>query len=395
MTDRKLRALHVIPSLSAKHGGPSYAVRAMARALRTADVEVTIATTDDDGDDARLKVPIGEPVKEDDATVYYFRRDILPYKVSFGLARWLRSNVTRYDLVHIHALFSFSSAVAGHSAYWAGVPYVVRPLGVLNRYGLENRRPLLKKLSMPLVENRLLRYSAAIHYTSEAEKREAGGINGEIAEHRSVIIPLPVEQEKGNANEFRERFPKVGDGRIVLFLSRLDAKKGIELLLDAFAEASRRVNDVVLVIAGSGPAGYVQALEERARQLQIADRIVWTGHLDGSLKAAALAATDVFVLPSHSENFGIAAAEALACGVPTIVSDQVAISEDVRANGAGIVVRADAHELAGAVQRVLNDPELAMRLSVNAKRLAAERYAPGAVGRDLRELYDTIVSGTK
>src|ERR1700730_4820025 len=100
MNDRRVRALHVIPSLSLKHGGPSYAVRAMARALASVDVDVTIATTDDDGDDARLKVPIGEPVKEDGATVYYFRRDFLPYKVSFGLARWLKANAERFDIVH-------------------------------------------------------------------------------------------------------------------------------------------------------------------------------------------------------------------------------------------------------------------------------------------------------
>src|SRR2546423_1507965 len=159
MTDRKLRALHVIPSLSTKHGGPSYAVRAMAQALAKQSVEVTIATTDDDGHDARLKVPIGQPVKEDDATIYYFRRNILPYKISFGLMRWLKSNISRFDIVHVHALFSFSSTIASHYAYHRGVPYIVRPLGVLNKYGLENRRPFLKKLTMPLIESRILRHS--------------------------------------------------------------------------------------------------------------------------------------------------------------------------------------------------------------------------------------------
>src|SRR5205809_204665 len=123
MNDRRIRALHVIPSLSLKHGGPSYAIRAMARALALVDVDVTIATTNDDGDDARLKVPLGEPMKEGSATIYYFRRNILPYKISFGLAQWLRSNISRFDIIHIHALFSFSSTVAAHTAYWQGAPY--------------------------------------------------------------------------------------------------------------------------------------------------------------------------------------------------------------------------------------------------------------------------------
>jgi len=395
MSGRRLSALHVIPSLSRKHGGPSYAVRAMARALRPLGVDLTIATTDDDGDDARLNVPLGQPIEEDGINVYYFRRELLPYKISFGLVRWLRSNVAQFDLVHIHALFSFSSTVAGHYAYRKGVPYVIRPLGVLNIYGLENRRPVLKKLSMPLVESRILRYSAAIHYTSQAERMEAAAISNEIATHRSVVVPLPIEQQKGNVDDFRKRFPQVANKRVVLFLSRIDAKKGIELLLDAFASVDPQLNDIVLVIAGAGSASYQQALQERAKELRIADRVVWAGHLDGEIKAGAFAAAEVFVLSSHSENFGIAAAEAITCGVPTIVSDQVAISDEIRTSDAGIVVRADAKELALAIQRVLADREFASRLSANAMRLAAARYAPVAVGRQLRELYDSISSETK
>src|SRR5437588_3138127 len=165
MNDQRIRALHVIPSLSQKHGGPSYAVRAMARALAGVDVDVTIATTDDDGDDARLKVPIGQPINEDAATIYYFRRNILPYKVSFGLARWLKANVAEFDIVHVHALFSFCSTTAARAARRHRVPYIIRPLGVLNRWGLENRRAFLKQISLRLVELPILRDAAAIHYT--------------------------------------------------------------------------------------------------------------------------------------------------------------------------------------------------------------------------------------
>ena len=180
MNDQRIRALHVIPSLSLKHGGPSYAVRAMARALATVDVDVTIATTDDDGSDARLKVKIGEPMKEEAATIYYFRRNILPYKVSFGLARWLKSNVAEFDVVHVHALFSYSSTAAALGARRQRVPYIVRPLGVLNRWGLENRRAFLKQISLRLVELPMLTHAAAIHYTSEIEKLEATGISNTI-----------------------------------------------------------------------------------------------------------------------------------------------------------------------------------------------------------------------
>jgi glycosyltransferase involved in cell wall biosynthesis len=395
MNGQFIRALHVIPSLSVKHGGPSYAVRAMARALAGADVDVAIATTDDDGNDARLKVPIGEAIKEEAATIYYFRRNILPYKVSFGLARWLKANVARFDVVHIHALFSFSSTVAAHTAYWQRVPYVIRPLGVLNRYGLKNRRALLKKISLPSFELRILRYSAAIHYTSEAEKLEAGTISNVIASQKSVVIPLPVEVSKGNPEYFRQRFPRIGRHKVILFLSRIDAKKGIELLLEAFADVRRQIPDVVLVVAGNGATDYLKKLNQRTKSLGLVDDVIWTDHLDDAMKWGAFAAADVFVLPSYSENFGIAAAEALMLGVPTIVTESVGISEDVRRFDAGLVIKNDSKELAAAIRSLLSEPNLALGLRTNATRLGAERYNSSAVGQQLRDLYDSVVKSKR
>ena len=387
MTDRRIRALHVIPSLSPKHGGPSYAVRALAQALASVDVDVTIATTDDDGDDARFNVPIGEPIKADATTIYYFKRTFLPYKVSFGLARWLQSNISKFDVVHIHALFSFSSTVAAHIAHRQGVPYVVRPLGVLNRYGLENRRPLLKKITMPLFEWRILRHSAAIHYTSEAEKREAAQLSPEIDCHRSVVIPLPVETANGSAEDFIKRFPQAAGRRVILFLSRIDPKKGIELLLEAFVEGCRGLNDVVLVIAGEGSPRYMDTLRARAKELQIDDRVIWTSHLSGAVKAGAFAAAEIFVLPSYSENFGIAAAEAIAGGVPTIVTKSVGLADEIRAADAGIVVEPTAAEIGSSLKRLLQDQQARDSLAANAKSFASEHLSPVKIGAALKTLY--------
>ncbi len=385
-----VRALHVIPSLSAKHGGPSYAVRAMARALAAADVDVTIATTDDDGDDARLKVPIGEPVEEERTHVYYFRRNILPYKVSFGLSRWLNSNVERFDIVHIHALFSFSSTVAARAARRHRVPYIVRPLGVLNRWGLENRRAFLKQISLRLVEIPMLRNAAAIHYTSEAEKLEASSISSIIANQKSVVIPLPVEQIMGNAEDFRHRFPQIAGRKVILFLSRIDEKKGIELLLEAFASVRHQVSDSVLIVAGDGIGNYVQKLRQRINQLKIANAVIWTGHLNDAAKWGAFAVADLFVLPSYSENFGVAAAEALAAGVPVIITNRVGLADEVRAANAGIIVSIDPIEIANALRSLLENPDHRELLSVNGRALAETRFSYECVGERLNKLYRGI-----
>src|SRR6266480_579257 len=128
---------------------------------------------------------------------------MLPYKISFGLTRWLRANITQFDLVHVHALFSFSSTAAARIAHKKNVPYIVRPLGVLNRWGMGNRRRIPKLISFRFVELPILLKAAAIHYTSEAERDEAALLDARLAEHESAVIPLPVAL--GDLSEVRDQ----------------------------------------------------------------------------------------------------------------------------------------------------------------------------------------------
>src|SRR5881394_2386304 len=166
-----MRVLHVIPSLSLKHGGPSVALPAIADALMRKGAEVTIATTDDDGPGKHLSVPLGIPVMlASGARCFYFRKTTEFYKVSRSMLRWLRGHVHEFDVLHIHALFSFCSIAAARIASRQHVPYVVRPLGVLNRWGMENRRPALKQLSLRFLDLPALRRAASIHFTSGRER---------------------------------------------------------------------------------------------------------------------------------------------------------------------------------------------------------------------------------
>jgi glycosyltransferase involved in cell wall biosynthesis len=320
----------------------------------------------------------------------------------------LRKNVTKFDLVHVHALFSFSSTMAARIACGNNVPYLVRPLGVLNQWGIRNRRRLPKLVSLRLIELPILLNSAAIHFTSEAEREEAVLLDARLAKHKSVVIPLPIEHrawrtEHGteSGQQFLLKFPRARGKRVVLFLSRIDRKKGLELLIDAFAMVRQRNKDVALIISGEGEESFVRELRERAKRFDHGrehehehehDDVIWTGHLIGEMKAAALAAASVFVLPSASENFGIAAAESLAAGVPTIVSEEVALSSDIRRYDAGVVVKRDAQQLAAAIGGLLSNREQAAALGANGRRLAQERYSPEAVGRALHELYQTIIT---
>ena len=222
-----MKVLHVIPSLSPIHGGPTHALAMMERALVGEGITVETATTDDDGPGRRNGKRCGVPLSENGAVRRYFRKQFDFYKPSLPFARWIAHEVRNYDLVHIHALFSFTSTVAARAARRAGVPYVIRPLGTLADYGLKARRPWLKSLSLRHIEGPALRNAAAVHFTSEAEAAEARALGIPM---REVIIPLGVDPPAGLPPR-REAGPVPR----ALFLSRLDPKKNVEGLLEAIS----------------------------------------------------------------------------------------------------------------------------------------------------------------
>lgn len=387
---KTMKVLHVIPSVGPARGGPSFVLRALVRGLVESGVEVDVAVTDDNGR-GRLDVRYGIPVSDAGATYWYFPRQSRFYTLSLPLNRWLARHVTDYDIVHIHALFSFPSVAA---AYWAKrrrVPYIVRPLGTLNHWGMEKRRPWLKRLSLRFLESGMLSGAAAIHYTSEQERLEAADCG--ITNH-PIVIPNPLESVSSDQvytrGLLRSKYPSFAERRWVLFLSRFDRKKGLDLLLPAFALLRSRYPDAALVLAGDGDTDYVAGLRRQAVSLHIDKDILWTGFLKGEDKRAAFADADVFALPSYSENFGVAAVEALAAGCPVIVSDQVAIHDDICAAQAGVVVRCDSGDLAAALSHVLADTSASSKMGRNGKCLIQTQYSLEAVTSRLMAAYNSI-----
>jgi glycosyltransferase involved in cell wall biosynthesis len=419
-----VRVLHVIPSLSPKDGGPSFALPLLARGLERVGIAVDVATTVGREETWLLRgaeggpVTHNKPVTRDGVNYFYFSRRSEFYKVSLSLSKWLSEHIREYDLVHIHAVFSFSSYTAARLARRNRVPYILRPLGVLNRWGMQNRRKLLKRFSFRMIEQRIIRNAAAIHYTSQQERVEAEetGVRNE-----PVVIPLGVDlslfRESPGPERFYEKFATARDRDIILFLSRLDPKKGLDLLLRAFAEddgrrttADGRRSSVpglaspvggrrsssrsssLLVIAGDGDDQFVRGLRRLAEKLGVADDILWTGFLDGDDKLSAMAAASLLVLPSYSENFGIALVEAMAAGLPCVMSDQVGIAVDATEYDAGVATPCEVGPLAAAMQCLLDDPELRSRIGANARRLVEERFSLEAMSASLVKLYERVLS---
>lgn len=374
-----MRALHIVPSVAPRYGGPSEAALRLVTSLREVGTDALLATTDADGS-GRLPVPTGEEIDHRGARCIFFpRAHGESLKPSPALARWVRANASTFDVIHIHSVFSHPSLAAGSAARSEGIPYVVRPLGQLDAWSL-SRHALRKRLFLAAGGRRLLERAAAIHWTDESERSRAP----QFASARpSFVIPLGVDERLFETRWSEER------EQTVLFLSRLHPKKNVESLVDAFGALGEAGAAWRLVVAGEGEAAYVASLKARAAGVK--GRIELVGWLSGEEKLRVLVTAALLVLPSRQENFGIAVAEAMAAGTPVVVSEAVALSGVVRREGTGWVAPEDSEGLARILSRAIASPLERARRGAAGRRLAEERYRWASVARQLIARYEAIV----
>jgi len=360
---------------------------AIEAALSNAGTSITTLTTDDDGPSHSLdESEMHECVNG--AQRVYVHKFVDFYKIAPRAVSWLWQNVSRYDVVHIHALFSFTSICAGMIARLHGVPYVVRPLGTLANFGMSKRRPWLKRLSMAICDGPMLRKAAAIHFTSAAEKEDAARYGVDVRGH---VIPLGLDRLNINDPAFERFRPSQRDDPLnLLFLGRLDPIKNIDGLLRAIAILTREKIDVRLDVAGKGANAYLCDLKELTVSLGLASRVSWLGQVDEADKVRIFSSADIFILPSYSENFGIAAVEAMAAGLPCILSHGVAVSSDAKAVGAALGVATNPESIADGLRQLVNDSECRRKMGFKASQYALENFAPQAMAQRLITLYETV-----
>ncbi|MCP9931291.1 glycosyltransferase [Cyanobium sp. AMD-g] len=386
-----MRVLHVIPSISPLRGGPSRAVIDMVAALRLQDVDAAILTTNDNGPGLHPELVTGRWQWHQGVPVLAFPRWSPPvpalreFAFSPALSLWLARHLKHYDLLHIHALFSYPSTSAMVQARWAGVPYILRSIGQLSPWSLAQSRGR-KRLLLHLIERSNLEQAAALHFTTTAERDEAAALG---LAPPSLVLPLGVRGPDLLAAPAAA--PKPSTPVRFLFLSRLHPKKQLEKLLEALALLQRQRPEASweLAIAGDGEPRYVAALQEQTRELGIDTRCHWLGFVEGEAKWQALDAADWYVLPSAAENFGIAAVEALASGTPVILSPEVAVAADVDRAGAGLVCASDPEALAMTLATALVRPSLSMRTS--AFNLAESDFSWSTIALQLRDAYRQVL----
>jgi glycosyltransferase involved in cell wall biosynthesis len=310
---------------------------------------------------------------------------------SWPLARALEGAIPQADVVHLHSLYLFHVWATARLCRRCGVPYLLRPHGTLDPF-LWKRHRARKAIMEALFQNRVLREAAAVHYTAEEELRLAEPY---VQGAKGVVISNGLDLEQyatlPPSGTFRSQHPEIGDRRIVLFLSRLNFKKGLDLLVPGFARVARQRSDLHLVIAGPDD-GELAATQARVAAEKIVDRVTFVGMLDHQRKLAAFRDAAMFVLPSYSENFGIAIVEALACGVPVATTDKVNIWREIEQAGAGLIGPPAIDSVAQQIETLAADPARAAAMGERGKALVAQKFSWSKIARDLETVYRSLAS---
>jgi glycosyltransferase involved in cell wall biosynthesis len=387
---RPLRVLHVISSVSANAGGPTVAAHNMLKALARRGIRADLATTDDNGRAGRLTVPLGEPVDLHGQRIWYFPRQNRRYGFSYPLARWLERSTGQYDLVHTTGLYSFAPLAAAWHAREAGIPYIMRPAGMLDSWGMKHKSPIVKRLSIAVLEGPLLEGAAAVHFMSELERTRANERGRRL---RAVVLPMGFDFEDASPEspDLGLADLELGTRPVILYLSRIDYMKGVDVLLRAFA-ALPSDSGATLLIAGDGVPSLVAELRDLAASLRLGSRVRWLGFIQGARKHALFKRADVFALPSASENFGVAVIEAMNAARPVIVTQGVGVAELVARTGAGLVTDGSVEGLRAALAQLLGDGELRRRSGEAGRRAVAAELSLDAFGSRLESLYRSVLA---
>ena len=404
-----MRILQIIPSISLVYGGPSQMVLGLSDALAAKNIDVTIITTDSNGDIGQdpLDVPLNQPIKQNGYQIIYFRcSPFRRYKFSLSLLKWLNENVEQFDLAHIHALFSPVTTLAATIARGHKLPYIIRPCGMLDPADLQKKK-FLKQIYAAFLERPNLAGAAAIHFTSKQEAKisERFGLGdtgkmplpqnfgvqnstGKMPVPQDLVIPLGVTAGLFPQRLLQSKVP------IILFMSRIEPKKGLDLLIPALESILASGIEFQFILAGSNPqdADYETGIKVKIQNSSLEKYTTMTGFVSGDRKNELLTNADLFVLPSYYENFGIAVAEAMAAGVPVAISDRVYISDDIQQAEAGWVAPLEVGAIARSIESALLAPQERQRRGLNAQAYAKKYYNWEDIARQTIDAYQQILA---
>ena len=397
-----MKIIHVTPSYKPAYiyGGPIHSVGKLCETLisltisgensRNSDqdeaIDGEVMTTTANGK-SELNVEVEKTTFVNQVPVTYFRRWTKDHshfspELLWGLRKSIRKGQDKKIIIHIHAWWNLVSVLSCLVAKWYQIPVILSPRGMLTAYTRTNRNSIVKTIFHKLIGKRLLQYSY-IHATSPQEQIDIL----KLVQPKSVTVIPNLLKLADSTVQKKERISS--DFFKLIFLSRIEEKKGLELLLEALSKV-----EIVwtLTIAGSGNENYVGSLKQKVKALKLRGQIDWLGHVNNEDKYQLMAAHDLLVLPSYSENFANVAIESLSVGTPVLVSDKVGLADYILEKNLGWVTSLDIKEIGNKLTAAAED---------KLKRNAVRAIAPGQIREDFDDevlarrylaLYKSVIS---
>lgn len=387
-----MRILIFTPYIGTNYGGIGKAVEGIAGGLISQNIDVDVVTTNANNLE-KIHIPINIWLNENKYKIRYFpcwhKNDFV---WSWQLINWLIHHLHEYDLVHTHTVFAPIVSLVHYLCNIKRIPYVMTPHGMLEPWALSYKAGK-KRFYYNLIEKKLLHKASAVHVIAKLEAKNVKSlgfnhlatINNGICTHEFTALP--------SKEIFYQEFPATRNKHIILFLGRIDPKKGLDLLASAFAQVYSKFPQTHLIIAGPNSIGYLATVQNYFASSRCLEDVTFTGMLTGKLKYAALAAANLYVAPSYSEGFSISILEGMAAGKPCIITTGCNFPEAAH-EGAAYVVDINADAIASALIKCLSHPEQAQKIGARARALIMQNYTWESTAQKLVEVYKAILNPT-
>jgi glycosyltransferase involved in cell wall biosynthesis len=392
-----MKLLHIIGSMNPHTGGPCQTIRNFAPWFIEQGHTLEVVCLDD---------PNSDYLPEENFRIHALGQGRGSWNYHPALSPWLEKNLPQFDAVILNGLWQFQGYALWKVAKQPkSPPYYIFPHGMLDpwfqKMSVRPLKTLRNWIFWKLIQHRIIHDAAGLLFTCEEERRLARRPFRPYSPRQEKVVglglPEPPEYHAGMKTAFAEKCPGLSEKKYFLFLGRIHPKKGVDLLIKAYAAFCRSTSDSSLpklVIAGPGlETPYGQNLQKLASEICPSDSVFWPGMLTGDAKWGAIYDCENFVLPSHQENFGIAVVEALACGKPVLISDQVNIWREIKTDGAALVGE---NSVAGTTRLFLDwnnlSAEARLKMAAQAKPCFQRFFSIESAGS---KLLAAVTTGTK
>jgi glycosyltransferase involved in cell wall biosynthesis len=386
-----MKILHVVPGIEKIAGGTGRVAISMCSALARLGIDVNLVTTQD----PLRQYELVDLQNLENVTFFFDRWKREYFAFSLSLKKWLHKNIKQYDLIHIHGVFNYPSYLAAIYAIRSKIPYIITSHGMLEKWALSNKA-WTKYVAYRLLVKHQLERASAIHAISTSEQEELRNLK--INNNIFCIyngVNLTKFEECTSTDLFYQSFKSIDKNKtIILFLSRIDRKKGLDLLADAFREVYKNFPNTHLVIAGDTTPdnqSFMKIAQNYFADLIALGAVTFTGFLSGEMKYTALAAASLYILPSYSEGFSVSVLEAMAAGLPCVITTGCNFSEALDYSAASIV-EPNANLIAKELMYFLEFPQQAKVMGYRAKRLVFKRYNWQLLTEKLLSIYQSILN---